>query len=385
MIIKQADDKQSDLSILKNLLTHPNVDETKRKRIEQEVRNIQAGIRGEDESTYEMKVHFGESKNWMVIHDLRIKHGDVVAQIDHLIINRWLEMWVCESKHFSEGIEINEHGEFSAFFDKNSYGVASPIEQNNKHILILKRLFDSKTVKLPKRLWFITIKPNLKSLVLVSKNAKINRPKRKVDNLDCIIKNDHLFKTIDKALDNSNSLVLFKVVSQKTLEALAREIVKLHKPIKYNLEARFGLSSFAPVAQVQKQPISQITQPISAGEELKKSSQERNYCSCGEKVTKYDETVCNSRKATFEGKVYCKKCQEKLTPQAIQPIPVTEKLQEPSQKQHGCYHCGETVDAEINYCKSRNGIFGGNIYCRKCQENFIQNPPGWFDGLFRYL
>ena len=28
----------------------------------------------------------------------------------HLLINRTLDIWVCESKHFSERIGINEHG-----------------------------------------------------------------------------------------------------------------------------------------------------------------------------------------------------------------------------------------------------------------------------------
>ena len=64
------------------------------KFIKKEIRNIQAGIRGENEASYEMKVHYGESKNWMVINDLRIEHGDLAAQIDHLLINRFMEMYI---------------------------------------------------------------------------------------------------------------------------------------------------------------------------------------------------------------------------------------------------------------------------------------------------
>jgi hypothetical protein len=170
MIIKPADDKQPQRIALQNLLNHPLADAATKKRIEQELRNIQAGIRGEEEAAFEMKVHYGASANWMIIHDLRIEHGGLVAQIDHLVMNRWLEMWVCESKHFSQGVAIDEHGEFTAFFGSKPYGVPSPIEQNNRHILILKRLFDSGAVKLPTRLGF-TIKPDLKSLVLVSEGV----------------------------------------------------------------------------------------------------------------------------------------------------------------------------------------------------------------------
>ena len=84
MIIKAADDKQSQLGVLKNLLLHPNADSLKKSRIEKEIRNIQAGISGEDEAAYEIKVHYGENPNWMILLDLRIECGDLVAQIDHL-------------------------------------------------------------------------------------------------------------------------------------------------------------------------------------------------------------------------------------------------------------------------------------------------------------
>ncbi|HZX33632.1 MAG TPA: nuclease-related domain-containing protein, partial [Rhodocyclaceae bacterium] len=246
MIIKEADDKTSQLATLQALMGRPDCSPDTRKRIEREIRNIQAGARGEAEVAYETKLHWGETKNWMIIHDLRIEHGGLVAQIDHLIINRWLEVWVCESKHFSEGIAINEQGEFAAFFGGKPYGVPSPIEQNNKHILILKRVFDSGAVKLPTRLGF-TIKPDLRSLILVSKHARISRPKAKLDGLENIIKSDQLFKFIDKAIDDNNLFLLAKVVGQETIEEVARSIAKLHKPIQFNWAAKFGMPATPPV------------------------------------------------------------------------------------------------------------------------------------------
>ncbi len=61
-------------------------------------------------AAYEIDFHHKASRNWAVIHDLRLEYRGRVAQIDHLLINRWLEFWVCESKHFSEGVAINEQG-----------------------------------------------------------------------------------------------------------------------------------------------------------------------------------------------------------------------------------------------------------------------------------
>jgi hypothetical protein len=326
MIIKPADGKQQQKTALQNLLNHPGADATTKKRIEQELRNIQAGVRGEEEAAYEMKVHYGDSANWMIIHDLRIEHGGLVAQIDHLLVNRLLDIWVCESKHFSEGVAVNEHGEFSAFFGSRPYGVPSPIEQNNRHILILKRLLESGAVQLPTRLGF-TIKPDFKSLVLVSKRARISRPKAKIQGLDVIIKNDMLFNFIGKAADSSNPLSIARVVGRDSLENLAREIAKLHKPIVFNWHAKFGL------AQQHLQAAS-VLDPV--------------------------------RPAVVQAMVAA-------TAQLAKADPVATDLEpadEPKTKQKLiCKFCGEVVPYNVaKFCWFNKPKFGGNLYCIECQK-----------------
>ncbi|BBE50682.1 hypothetical protein OYT1_ch1122 [Ferriphaselus amnicola] len=132
MLIKKPDDKTRDMEFLKGLAARPDVSADVRKNIEQEIRYMQSGMRGEAEAAYEMDFHFGASKNWMLIHDLRIECEGRVAQIDHLMLNRFMEIYVCESKRFSEGVGINEHGEFSAFYGGKPYGVPSPLEQSGR-------------------------------------------------------------------------------------------------------------------------------------------------------------------------------------------------------------------------------------------------------------
>lgn len=323
MIIKQADDRHSDLITLQNLLTHPEVNTIVKKRIEREIRFIQAGIRGEEEAAYEMKVHWGESRNWMVINDLRVEHNGLVAQIDHLILNRWLDIWVCESKNFSEGIAINEHGEFSAFFGGKPYGVPSPIEQNNKHILILQRLFDSGMVKLPTRLGF-TIKPALKSLVLVSKGSRISRPKSKIDGLSCIVKNDQFFKHIDKAVDDSSPILMAKIIGQDTLEEVAREIVKQHRPVQFSWAAKFGLSAMAQTSVPSCQTIEQTA--LDTGQ------------------------------------------QDRVTSPSVKKKPVSGEPQKPKQKLI-CHSCGVALAYNVaKFCWFNKSKFGGNLYCMDCQK-----------------
>jgi len=311
MIIKEADDQKPSIQRLQTLLLHPDCTADIRKRIEQEIRNIQAGTRGEEEAAFEMKVYWGGSKNWMVLHDLRIEHDGLIAQIDHLLINRAMEMWVCESKHFSEGVSINEHGEFCGFFAGKPYGVPSPIEQNKRHILILKRFFDAGTVNLPKRMGF-TIKPDLKSIVLVSKRALIKRPKAKIDSLDCIIKNDQIFKFIDKAIDqNNNPLLIAKMIGQGTLETLARNIANQHKPIAFDWPAKFGLQNeTAASVPYNAEAKPEVTQVVQNTSEEQKSKQKLICHSCNVSISYNVAKFCWLNKAKFGGNIYCMNCQK---------------------------------------------------------------------------
>ena len=65
-------------------------------------------------------------KNRIVIHDLRLELNGRVAQIDHLVLNRLLEVYVLETKHFTEGVSINDQGEFSIWFGGKPRGIPSP-------------------------------------------------------------------------------------------------------------------------------------------------------------------------------------------------------------------------------------------------------------------
>src|SRR4051795_1833815 len=181
MQIKAADGRQGDLLSLERWRDGSNVPPATRKRIEVEIRNISAGVRAERDAAYQIEFYFGRSENWATIHDLRIEVDGLAAQIDHLIINRLAEIWVCESKSFAEGVSINEHGEWSRWWHGRPEGMASPIEQNRRHIALLERAFEDKLAPLPRRLGLVSMKPRLRSLVLVSNEARISRPRQKIE------------------------------------------------------------------------------------------------------------------------------------------------------------------------------------------------------------
>lgn len=242
MQIKAADGRQHDVVELERLLDRSDVPQATRKRIETEIRNIEAGERAERDAAYQIELYFGKSENWATIHDLRIEVDGLAAQIDHLLVNRVGEVWVCESKSFAEGVSINEYGEWSRWWHGRQHGMASPLEQNRRHIHLLQRVFDEGLAPLPRRLGLLPMKPRLRSLVLVSNEARISRPRRKVDGLDEVIKAEQLqSKVMDD--ENVSTRDLARVMGKEGVEQFARALAALHRPVEVDWAVRFGLPS----------------------------------------------------------------------------------------------------------------------------------------------
>ncbi len=175
-----------------------------------------------------------------------------VAQIDHLVINRCLDIWVCESKSFAQGVAINEHGEFTRFHGRTPIGIPSPLEQNRKHIDVLKSLLESSAFRLPTRLG-VAIRPNYESVVLIANGARITRPKAPVPGLDRVVHTERLRSLIERSIDEASALTMLgstlKIVSAETLEAFARQLAALHRPIVFDWHGKFGLAPVDAMAQ----------------------------------------------------------------------------------------------------------------------------------------
>lgn len=314
MLIKAADDKQPEVDALEALLSRPDVGRERRARIEQEIRSIRAGVSGERDAAYEIEFHLAANKNQMTLHDLRVECDGRVAQIDHLIINRLLDIWVCESKHFAEGVAINEHGEWVAFYGHRPQGIPSPVEQNRRHIAVLSDVFSKRLVPLPRRLG-ITIKPQINSLVLVSNGARISRPRGRaaasVEGLETVIKVDQLWPTLERAWDEHGVAVFGKVVGQETVETLARRLAALHVPVSVDWAARFGLLPKPRRAQ----PGASTPPATSPGPTAVRgpAAGRRPVCAaCGRRVSDAVIAYCQAYAERFGGATYCMDCQKRV-------------------------------------------------------------------------
>ena len=308
MLIKSADEKDSQIAILQKLLAHERVPADKKQLLERELRNLSAGIATEKQAAYEIDFYAAPSKNLFIIHDLRLEIGGRVAQIDHLLMNRAFEVFVVETKTFSTGLSINDRGEFSTNYDGKEVGIPSPIEQNARHISVLKDAF--REIGLPKRLG-ITMVPAYNSVVLVSPKAIIKRPEG-TDLEASIIKLDQFFSWYNKKMDTltlKDTVGILKVCSSNTVKAIGEKLLSLHKPARVDYIKKFELGP----ALLSREPIAStdVRQRHVAAPVVSQRDEDSEYfcANCKSVIAPVVAKYCWNNKFRFKGKAYCRPCQ----------------------------------------------------------------------------
>lgn len=324
MILKRREDRNVSIAALERLMAHPDATRHDIQRLRQQIDAIIHGDLSEGKTANELDSHFGTSRNWVVIHDLRIEVDGLAAQIDHLLIGRLLDIWVLESKRLMNGIKVQDNGECFTWRGRVPVAIDSPMEQNRRHVKMLQRLIDAGAVTLPRRLG-MTIKPKLHSLALIT-DGRISRPSTPVPGIDGLIRADQLFSHVDAASEKGNPLDLAKLVSADTLEALGRELVAQHRPIEFDWERRFRLPAQSNKAEPTKQhnrpaktnvvalhPQPSPPQPPKRAQPAKARSPAGQCEACETAISAGVKRYCQTNTERFSGRILCMDCQPKPT------------------------------------------------------------------------
>jgi hypothetical protein len=252
MLLKLADDRSADVRALEALRVRLGLDPRTRRAIDEEIWSIRLGAKAEADAAYQLDFDLRDSKHWVVIHDLRIDLDGRVAQIDHLVISRLLEVFVCESKSYTGGVKVNDRGEWSTYRDRRPIGIPSPVEQNRRHIAVLEEVIARGYIELPRRI--VALRPTFKNIVLVSAGGLITRSSKPLPELDSVVKVDQ-FRTYlaDREFPDRQML---KLVGSDVIERFGRQLVALHRPATVDWAARFGqLAPKQPAGSEQALPV----------------------------------------------------------------------------------------------------------------------------------
>ena len=243
MIIKHKDDSQDDIDYLSDLLDR-DLPDNKKTLIDRALCNLYSGTKAQQSPAYYLDAEFKNSKNWSLIHDLRIEFNGKVAQIDHLLIGRMMDVYVIESKNFTSGVSISDEGEFSYTYNNNAYSIPSPITENEQDIDILNKFLVEADL-LPMRLG-IKLKPRYRNIVLISPGAELSKPKKGFYDCSAVMKADKFIQRFANDVDYENKIndmaSIAKVISQESLQKFSEKIVLHHKPSEIDYRVKFGLN-----------------------------------------------------------------------------------------------------------------------------------------------
>ena len=298
MIIKQMDSlgaRKLELEILKS----KNLPKYKKERVNQEFRNLINGEKGEKNTAYYIDFDLKKSNNWAVIHDLRIEHDGEVAQIDHLLIGRLLDFYVLETKAFGDTLKMNEDETFLTIYKNEQYAIPSPVEQNGRHIRLLRSAIKQANI-LPKRLG-ITIPTKYHNIILLDPKTNFLRPNKANSNM--VMKSDQFLTQVQKDVDKLVNILyaplqLTKAISPSSLKKLAAKVASLHVKGGFNYKEYFGITN---------EDLNSDSTNITSNQEPQKTS---NYCArCKADIPPNVAKFCFDQKHRFHGRAYCYNCQ----------------------------------------------------------------------------
>ena len=352
MLIKHKDAVEPALQILEGFLALNTLTGQQRQLIEEEIEKIRAGARGEKDAAYHIDFKLKDSKNWVVVHDLRLEHNGRVAQVDHLLINRRFDVFVIESKNLKTAVRVNKDDEFEVKTRYGWKGMASPVEQNKRHIQVLSELIGNEKLT-PSRLGF-QIRPTFYNWVLVAPECNLSRGEQKEAT---ILKMDMFDRGLELFINHNSlgdALSLAKLCSTETVMAVAEKLVGFHKPIVFDYAAKFGITD----AQRFSVPTPVHLEPAKVPSCSEKHSCERCQTAVEDKVVAF----CLAHDKRFNGKILCRTCQTAF----YEPKPVPEPLITASGST--CHECQTPVDAKVMaFCRFNSKRFSKRVLCRTCQ------------------
>ncbi len=260
------------------------------------------------------------------------------AQIDHLLLNRLMNVYVVESKNYRTKVR-HANGGWERLVHSDWEGIACPGEQNRRHIIVLEGLIRDLRLA-PMRLG-VPMTSTWINVVAVGSTCSVvgDFPKGVL-----VMRMDQMVRQFCEKPGNSSIMSALKIISVETLQEFAANLTVEHKP------APAPANKFLEAAAKRSAAITAQPAPPAA---IAAAPCE----GCGGALSSAEANFCRLNKARFGDKLLCRKCQT-FAPKA-----------EPQPARGGrCAQCSAEVDAKVvAFCRFSSKRFGGRVLCRKCQ------------------
>lgn len=235
MILKEIDDKTKEIQILEKFINASTNDKQKF-LIKQDLSKIKNGYESEKDNSYLINFYLKDAKNTVVLHDIRLEHNNLTAQIDHILINR-VEIVVIESKSYAGILEIKDDGSFEVDYSGTKRTFLNPLEQNKRHTEVLKQFLDKNGLLKNQIGQEITIK----NQVIINPTTTIKNNILPKD----ILRADKFISDWKNKLETASFFKITKSLlsmkSQETINEIANLLIKNHKPINFDYEKKYKI------------------------------------------------------------------------------------------------------------------------------------------------
>lgn len=237
IFIKEDSDAKEELEKLERLKTIAS--EETAKQIEQDIKMLCYGIKGEENVVYELKNSYMPI---LVLRDLYLEYNGLTAQIDFVVIDTKFIL-IIECKNMIGDIEITNTGDFIRNFKSSSgkiykkEGIYSPIVQNERHVELIKTLLCENMKSLNSK----KCEDVLKSIVVLANHKTIlNAKYAKRDVKNRIIKLDQLISHM-KNLHNQNKDGTW--FPEEGMYHVAEILINNHKQKQIDYTKKYNLNS----------------------------------------------------------------------------------------------------------------------------------------------
>lgn len=313
MIIKSPDDRSKRLRLLEELRKSDRLDDRQKDWLRSEYRRFAPGLAGELDAVHYIDSEYRDGPNHAVLHDLRLEVDGHVAQIDHLVVNRFLMFFLLETKTYNGSLEINEYGEFSVeYADERRYGIESPLQQSRRHEPILRKVLDQLGIT-----GRAGTEPTFVHVVMVHPKAIIKRPPADKFDTSMVIKADQ-FRTwhLNYVDAMSTGTFLAKSINfrgRDTVREWGEKLKSAHcrtdplalpsfmKPKKVAAPSTIPPIDIAPQVAAPETQVAEAQLPL-----VQKPESSKPVCvTCGKPLTAKVAKFCHDKAAWFGGQLYC--------------------------------------------------------------------------------
>lgn len=334
MQVKASDDRLSEIEELEALGDRADLDRLRRAEIDQQILVSRAAAHARADAAREIELLFAREPDVVTIHDLRIEAGRRAARLDHLLLDRFGRIWIADSTCFDDGVAVTDQGEWSRWQSGRRQRILSPADANRERADVLRRVFDDGLVAHPERFGRVALRPEIRTLVLVSETARLTRPTRRVEGFEQVVRVGRLPRVVGGGLVDASPIRLARL-SQGALEGLGHELAGLHRPERTDWARRFGLaiargtpdrdgeawdtneprSAEATSDRVERWAEGRYDRTLHPVAPAVPFDESRHRCaSCDGPVSWAAVKFCWNQPARFGRKVYCMKCRLQLAP-----------------------------------------------------------------------